>query len=209
MKLYYSAGSCSTSCHITLEESGLPYEAVEVDWDNPAQAAEVTRLNPLGTLPILITDKETLLSQNLGIHTYVADLAPAKHLLPPAGTLERAEAMNWLSFIASDMHKSFSPLFGLESISPDKQVQESVRAWSVGNIKNCLSYLETRLAGKDYLMGKAFTVADAYCSVVVNWTQWVGISIEENKNLKAYLGRVRERPAVQKVYKEEGLSEEK
>lgn len=124
MKLYYSAGSCSTSCHISLEESGFPYEAVPVDWSDAAQAAEVERLNPLGTLPIL-TDKNLTLNQNIGIHTYVADQVPQKQLLPPVGTPERAEAMSWLSFIASDLHKSFSPLFALVSVSPDKKVQEA------------------------------------------------------------------------------------
>ncbi len=207
MKLFYSAGSCSTSCHITLEESGLTYQAVKVDWDDAADSslAEIARLNPLGTLPILIADHGVVLDQNIGIHTYVADQVPAQQLLPPAGTLERAEAMNWLSFVAADLHKSFGPLFALESISPDKQAQESIRRWAIKNVKRNLAFLETRLAGKDYLMGKIFTVADAYCFVVVNWTQWMDISLDEYKNLKAYLVRILARPAVQKVYQEEGL----
>src|SRR4051812_2889521 len=107
IKLFYSAGSCSTSCHITLEESGLPYEAIEIDWDNEADpnADEAMRLNPLGTLPVAIVAPNQTLTQNIGIHTYVADLAPQKNLLPKPGTFERAEAMNWLSFVASDLHK--------------------------------------------------------------------------------------------------------
>src|SRR3954464_7385082 len=93
MKLYYSAGSCSTSCHITLEESGLKYEAIEVDWDNKSDPniSVVTKLNPLGTLPILVTDDGNQLDQNLAIHTYIADLAPDKKLLPKVGTFERAQ----------------------------------------------------------------------------------------------------------------------
>src|ERR1700721_599576 len=101
MKLYYSAGSCSTSCHITLEESGLKYEAIEVDWDNASDAniPAGSKLNPLGTLPILITDDGKQLDQNLAIHAYVAELATGKGLLPQSGTVERAEALNWLSFV--------------------------------------------------------------------------------------------------------------
>src|SRR5580704_6162401 len=103
MKLYYSAGSCSTSCHLTLEESGLKYEAIEVDWDNPSDpnVSLVSKLNSLGTLPILITDEGKQLDQNLAIHVYVADKAQGRNLLPPSGTVERAEALNWLSFICS------------------------------------------------------------------------------------------------------------
>ncbi len=206
MKLFYSAGSCSTSCHITLEESGLKYEATEVDWDKPGATEEVAQLNPLGTLPVLKTDNGTTLTQNIAIHTHIADQAPEKGLLPPTGTLERATVMNWLSFVCSDLHKAFSPLFALERISPDKNVQHAVRTWATGEVKGYLSFLDKNLTGKDYLTGKTFTVADAYAFVVVNWTQWVGISIEEYKNLKIYLARVAERPAVKKVWKEEGLA---
>ncbi len=121
MKLYYSAGSCSTSCRISLEESGLEYEAVGVDWSNPSDpnVARVDRLNPMGTLPILVVDSSRVLNQNIGIHTYIADQAKGRNLLPPAGTFERAQAMNWLSFVAADYHKSFSPFFALETISVD------------------------------------------------------------------------------------------
>src|SRR5262245_32859768 len=133
MKLYYSAGSCSTSCHITLEESGLKYEAVPIDWDNASQVAEVKRLNPLEPLPVLL-HKNLTFSQNSAIHIYVSDQAPAKKLLPPAGTPERAEALNWLSFVASDLHKGFSPLFALESISPNPEVQKAARNWASNNV---------------------------------------------------------------------------
>lgn len=206
MKLYYSAGSCSTSCHITLEESGLKYEAAEIDWEDAAQAAVVEKLNPMGTLPVL-TDKDLVLNQNIGIHTYVADQAPEKRLLPPAGTPERALVMNWLSFVASDLHKGFSPIFGLEGISPDKKIQEAVRTWSVNNVLKCVAVMESALAGKDYLTGSNFTIADAYAFVVLNWTQWTNIALDDvkHRNVKAYLARIHQRPAVQKVYQQEGL----
>ena len=107
MKLYYSAGSCSTSCHISLEESGLKYQTVAVDWDNPSDphAAEIPKMNGMGTLPILVTDDNKQLDQNLSIHMYIADKAPGKNLLPASG-IERYQAMNWLSFVAADLHKS-------------------------------------------------------------------------------------------------------
>lgn len=205
MKLYYSAGSCSTSCHITLEESGLPYEAIAIDWDKPEDLALVKKYNPLGTLPVLLADGDKVLAQNAAIHTYVAELAPDKKLLPPAGTLERAEAMHWLSFVAADLHKSFSPLFGLHNISPDKGVQETVRAWATEGVKEGLSYLESRLAGRDYVMGRDFTVVDAYAFIVVGWSQWLNISLEPYANIQAHQTRVRSRPAVRKVFEAEGL----
>lgn len=207
IKLFYSAGSCSTSCHISLEESGLKYEAIEIDWDNESDPhiAEVNRLNPMGTLPIAQIDGEKLLTQNAAIHTYIADQVPDRKLIPKVGTFERAEVMNWLSFVSSDFHKSFSPLFALQSF--EETTREEIRKWAFNNVNLCLAYLDQNLAGKDYLTGKTFTVADAYCFVVSGWTRWLKVPTDNYKNLQSYLARVYQRPAVQKVLKEEGLLE--
>jgi glutathione S-transferase len=208
MKLYYSSGSCSTSCHITLEESGLKYEAIEVDWDNPSDknAAVIEKLNPLGTLPILMTDNGTQIDQNLAIHTYVADLAPEKKLLPPSGTVERAQALNWLSFVCSDLHKSIGALFGLPGVSKDKAVLDQVRRYMVDRADQYISYLDTQLQGKEYMMGSQFTPADAYAFVVLGWTKYLEIPIAQYKNVQEYMARIAARPAVAKVLKEEGLT---
>ncbi len=207
MKLYYSAGSCSTSCHIILEESGLKYEAIEIDWDvaTDANIEVVSKLNPLGTLPILVTDSGKTLDQNLAIHTYVADLAPHKNLLPVVGSYERAQAYNWLSFVCSDLHKSIGAFFGISRISEDKNVQAAVRKNMVETANGYLSYVNTQLEGKDYLMGKQFTPADAYAFVVLGWTKWVELPITSYPNIESYLGRVASRPAVAAVLKAEGL----
>ncbi len=207
MKLYYSAGSCSTSCHIVLEESGLQYDAIEIDFDNTSDpnVALVGKLNPLGTLPILITDDGKQLDQNLAIHSYVADLVPQKNLLPANGTFERAQAMNWLSFVASDLHKGVGALFGVPYYSDDKNIQSVVRTYLLNNANNYLKYLDQNLAGKDYLMGNTFTPADAYAFVVAGWTKWLDVSLSPYKNIEAYMARVAARPAVAKVLKVEGL----
>jgi glutathione S-transferase len=207
MKLYYSAGSCSTSCHISLEESGLKYEAVGIDWDNDSDPniEIVKKLNPLGTLPIFITDEGKQLDQNVAIHTYIAEKAQDKRLFPAAG-IERAQAMNWLSFVASDLHKGIGGLFGLDAISSDPKVKESVRKYMVNRAGDYLSYMDSKLAGKDYLLGKDFSVVDAYAFVVTGWTNWLEIPLTPYKNIQTYLARIAARPAVAKVLKEEGLS---
>jgi glutathione S-transferase len=207
MKLYYSAGSCSTSCHIILEESGLKYEAIGVDFDNVADpnVALVAQLNPLGTLPIFITDEGKQLDQNLAIHIYVADKAANKKLLPALGTLERAQAINWLSFVAADLHKTIGALFSISAISDQEAIQKPVRKYYVDKSNEVLSYLNSRLAGKDYLMGKDFTPADAYAFVVLGWTQWLEIPLTPYTHIQAFISRVSARPAVTKVLKDEEL----
>lgn len=208
MKLYYSAGSCSTSCHITLEEAGVKYEAIGVNFDNAADpnVALVTKLNPLGTLPLLLTDDGKQLDQNLSIHTYVADMAPSKNLLPAYGTFERARALNWLSFVAADLHKSVGGLFSIPGISEDKAIQAVARNYLLARANETIKYLDDSLAGHDYVMGKAFTVADAYAFVVLGWTKWLEIPITPYRNIESYLARIAARPAVMKVLKTEGLA---
>jgi glutathione S-transferase len=206
MKLYYSAGACSMSCHIVLEESGLKYEAIEVDFDKPQDASLVQKMNAMNQLPVLITDDGKQLDQNIAIHQYVADKAADKKLLPPPGSFERSEALNWMSFACSDLHMSVGALFGLPMISTDAKVLEPVRKYMLDRASKSLKYLDDNLAGKDYLMGKQFTPADAYAYVVTGWTQWLEIPLTPYKNIQSYRKRIESRPAVAKVLKEEGLN---
>lgn len=208
MKLYYSPGSCSTSCHITLEESGLQYEAIEIDWENTSDPnlALITKLNPLGTLPILVTDEGKHLDQNLAIHTYIADQVGSKRLLPTVGTLARAEAMNWLAFVTSDLHKSIGGFFSLGRLPQDQAIQGAVRTQMLESANEYLNYLNTKLLSREYLTGENFTPADAYAFVVLGWTKWLEIPLAPYPQIESYLARVAARPAVAKVLKEEGLA---
>jgi glutathione S-transferase len=206
MKLYFSGGSCAMSCHIALEEAGLSYTPVQIDWDKPsAELEEMKKLNPLGVVPVLITDQGKAITQNAAILEYLADAKPSAHLLAGVGTAERAETMQWVAFVSADLHKSFSPLFMVDSITANETGRKDVRAWAEKNLHAYLSHVDKSLAGKDYICGKQFTVADCYLFTVVNWCQWVQVSTTEYKNLGAYMGRISERPAVQKVLKMEGL----
>jgi glutathione S-transferase len=207
MKLYYSAGSCSTSCHISLEEAGLKYEAIEVDFDNPSDPnLELTqKLNAMGTLPILMNDEGKQLDQNISIHLYAAGKAPEKNLFPKAGSAEYFEGMNWLSFVAADLHKSVGALFQLALYENDKTVQEAVRKIAMPRAASALKYLDTRLNGRSYIMGDHFTVIDSYAFIVASWTKHLNVSLVPYPNISAYLGRVAARPAVAKVLQAEGL----
>jgi glutathione S-transferase len=207
MKLYYSAGSCSSSCHISLEEAGLKYEAIEVDFDNASDPniALTQKLNTLGTLPIFINNEGKQLDQNMSIHLYVAGKVPEKNLFPKAGTAEYLEAINWFSFVAADLHKSVGGLFGVAAYESDKNVQAAVRQNLLVRAGETLKYLDTRLNGRPYIMGDHFTVIDSYAFIVASWTKYLDVSLVPYPNISAYLGRVAARPAVAKVLQAEGL----
>lgn len=206
MKLYYSAGSCSTSCHLTLEESGLKYEAIKLDFDKAEDAALVKKLNPMGTLPVFITDEGKQLDQNLAIHAYVAEKAAGKNLLPAKGTPEYFTALNWLSFVAADLHKAVGGLFAVPYISTDKNIQATVRTAKLIDANHALKVLDDHLAKNDFILGKNFSPADAYAFVVCGWTKWLEIPLTPYTHIQNFMKRVSDRPAVYKALKEEGLA---
>ncbi len=206
IKLFYSPGSCSMSCHIALEEAGLPYEAIRVDWENPnASLAEMERLNPLGVVPVLVSEQGKTLTQNAAILEYIADAKPSSHLLAPVGSWERSETMAWLSFVAADLHKAFAPLYALKRMSNSESGRAEIKSWAVNQIHSLLSHVDNQLQGKDFLTGKNFTIADAYLFVVVSWSKDLKIQTTAYSNLSATLDRIYRRPAVQNVFKAEGI----
>ena len=200
MKLYYSPGACSLSPHIVLHEAGLAYEPVlaSTKTHQLADGTDFYTINPLGCVPVLELDDGTRLREGPAIVQYLADQAPHKNLAPAHGTLGRYRLQEWLTFIGTEIHKTFSPLF-VPGTPEDYKPQVKQRLLAR------LQWVDSELAGKPYLMGEQFSVADAYLFTVTNWGQYVGLDISQLKNLVAYRERIAARPAVQAAMKAEGL----
>ena len=200
MKLYYSPGACSLSPHIVLEEAGLPYEAILVSTKSHKlqDGTDYYAINPLGYVPFLVMDDGQALREGPVIVQYLADLVPAKKLIPAAGTLERYRVLEWLNFIGTELHKGFSPLF-----SPDTPAD--YKPTILAQLRKRYEWVEKELAGKDYLTGPQFSVADAYLFTISNWDQYVGLELGDLPHLQAFRGRVSARPAVQAAMRAEGL----
>jgi glutathione S-transferase len=201
MKLFFKSGACSLSPHIVLEELGLKYDSEMVDLKvkKTASGADYLAINPKGYVPALQLDSGEVLTEGPAIVQYLADSQPGKKLAPANGTVERYRMQGWLTFIGTELHKQFSPLF---NPTAPQEWKEVCRA----NIERRLAYVNEQLAGKDYLMGKDFSVADAYLFTVANWTKPVKLDISGLSNLTAYMARVAARPAVQAALKAEGLA---
>ena len=200
MKLYYSPGACSLSPHIVLREAGLDFEPVlaSTKTHKLQDGTDYYTINPKGYVPLLELDNGERLSEGPAIVQYVADQAPAKKLAPPNGTFERYRLQEWLNFITSELHKGFGNLF-------NPAMPEEGKAVARARVTDRLKWVDTQLAGKQYLMGDTFSVADAYLFTVSNWAQYVGVDISGLANLVAYRARVAARPAVQEAMKAEGL----
>lgn len=200
MKLYYSPGACSLSPHIVLKESGLAFEALAAPTKTHqlADGTDYYSINPLGYVPYLVLDDGRTLREGPVIVQYIADQVPEKNLAPANGTWERYKLQEWLNTIGTELHKGFSPLF-----TPG--MPDEAKALARTRLNGRLQWVDGELAGKTYLLGNSFSVADAYLFVVAGWGKHVGIDISGFTNLMAFMARVGARPAVQEALRAEGL----
>ena len=200
MQLYYSPGACSLASHITLREAGLPVELKKADTKTKKleDGSDYFAVNSKGAVPALRLDDGQVLTEGPAILQYLADQKPESKLAPKAGTLERYRLLEWLNFITSEVHKSFSPLF-------NPAADAAVKQYTTQNLEKKFDWINKQLAGKQYLTGDQFTIADAYLFVVVNWSNFVGIDLGRWPALKAFQDRVAARPKVQEALAAEGL----
>lgn len=200
MKLYYSQGACSLSAHIALYEAGLTFEAIPAPTKTHKlpDGTDFYTINPLGYVPLLELDDGRRLHEGPAIVQYIADQVPEKNLAPANGTFERYKLQEWLTFIGTELHKNFAPLF-----KPGTPVE--TKAAASDQLKSRLAWVDGELGGKDYLLGDHFSVADGYLFNVTNWAHLVGLDISGFANLLAFRARIAARPAVITAMKAEGL----
>jgi glutathione S-transferase len=191
MKLYYSSGACSLSPHIVMRELGHNFEleAVDLGTKKTKSGKDYIAINPKGYVPALEIAEGEVLTEGPAIVQYLADKAANSDMLPKAGTLERYRAMEMLSYITSELHKSMGSLF-------DKSLTPEAKTAIIARVSKRIDHLNDILAKQHYLLGNKFSVADAYAFTVLGWSKWVGIDLAKWKNIPAYMKRIEERPAV-------------
>jgi glutathione S-transferase len=200
MKLYYSPGACSLSPHIALLEAGLPYDLVKVDLrakklDN---GDDYLKVNPKGQVPALSLDGGELVTEGPVIVQMIADKAAGKNLAPARDSAERYKLLEWLNFVTTELHKNFGPMF-----SP--VLSDDAKAFFKDRVTGKFKYVDSQLAGRDYLMGKQFTVVDGYLFTMLTWADRLKFDLSGLPNLLAYKARVAARPKVQEALTKEGL----
>jgi glutathione S-transferase len=200
MKLYYSPGACSLSPHIVAREAGIPVELKKVNTKDKTVegGGDFWKVNGRGYVPALELDNGEVLTEGPAIVQYLADQKPESGLAPKNGTIERYRVQEWLNFLTSEIHKSFSPLFKPNTPEDYKKIAKE-------NLATRFDWLDKQLGGKEYLTGKQFTVADAYLFVLLNWTKFQDIDLSRWASLAAFHTRVGARPKVQEALQNEGL----
>lgn len=200
MKLYFSPGACSLAPHIVLHELGIPFESSKTNTRDrtTADGSDWSKVSPSNFVPVLMLDNGERLTEVAVILQYLGDLKPESGLVPPCGTMPRYRVQEWLNFIATELHKGFSPMF--RPGTPDAYKEMARERLNVR-----LSHTADQLIGREFLVGNRFTVADAYLYVVSGWTRAAGIDRERWPVLRDYHARIGERPAVKAAREAEGL----
>ncbi|HVS27143.1 MAG TPA: glutathione transferase GstA [Burkholderiales bacterium] len=200
MKLYYYPGACSMAPHIVLREAGYNFDLDKVDFAamKTAGGEDYRKTNPKGYVPALKLDDGQVLTEVGVIIQYLADRKLESGLAPKAGTMDRYRLMEWVNFIATEVHKSLGAFFNPKMTPEWKEAQLAL-------VGRRFDYLTAALDGKQYVMGDKFSVADAYLFTVLNWTNLHKIDMGKWPKLKDYMARVAARPTVQKTMKAEGL----
>jgi glutathione S-transferase len=200
MKLYFAPGACSLSPHIVLREAGFNFDLEQVNNQKKKTKSgkDYWGINAKGQVPVLELDNGERITEGPVIVQYLADQKAGSGLAPANGTIERVRVQEWLNFISSEIHKSFGPIF--RPTTPD-----AYKDISRENLGKRFDWIDKQLAGRQFLIGDKFTVADAYLFTVLRWTARVNIDLGKWPNLKAYFDRIAVRPKVQEAMKAEGL----
>jgi glutathione S-transferase len=201
MKLYYAPGACSLAPHIVAREAGIDIELEKVDiaTKKTESGKDFLTINPNGYVPALEYEKGQVLTEGPVIQQFLADKKPAAGLAPACGTMERYRLQEILTFINSEIHKTYGGLFNPKVLP---EVRESILA----TLRKRFGAIDQKLAGKQFLLGDKFTVADAYLFVMTSWASHVGLDLSSLANVNAFYKRVAARPAVQAALKAEGLA---
>lgn len=200
MKLYYSPAACSLAVHIVAREANVPVELIKVDIGTHrlADGTDFYAINPRGYVPVLELDGGERVTEVAAVVQHIADLAPASALIPPAGTLARVRVQSWLTFVSSELHKGFSPLW-------HKETADSTKQSAIARLSRHFTELEAVFAQQPYLTGDAFTVADAYAYTILSWAPMLRIDMTPYPSIASYLARVTARPSVHEALIAEGL----
>ncbi|WP_374075984.1 glutathione transferase GstA [Bdellovibrio bacteriovorus] len=208
MKLYFSPGACSLAPHIVLEELGLSYDVESVDLRTKKTSAgqDYFKINPKGSVPALDLKEGGLLTECAVVLQYLCDKKPEKGLIPQVGTPERYRCLEWLNFVATDMHKGLGALFATDRMFPESPTSaQEYRTATIANMERRFAFLNSHFETNEFLMGKQYSAADAYLFTILGWANWLKVDLSKHVHVFGFMERMMGRPAVQKAMKAEGL----
>ncbi len=200
MKLFYKPGACSLASHIALRESGLDFtlQGVDVMKKRLENGDDYLLINPKGQVPALLLDDDLLLTEGVAIMQYIADRVPDRQLLAPVDTIARYQTLEWLNYVATELHKGFTPLFRPDTL-------EDYKPTVCAQLEKKLQYIDESLEDKQWLNGHRFTIADGYLFTVLRWAYAVKLNMAGYRHIEAWMKHIAARPSVAAALEAEGL----
>ncbi|WP_174509358.1 glutathione transferase GstA [Klebsiella oxytoca] len=200
MKLFYKPGACSLASHIALRESGLDFtlQGVDLMHKRLENGDDYLQINPKGQVPALLLDDDILLTEGVAIMQYIADQVPDRQLLAPVGSVARYQTLEWLNYVATELHKGFTPLF-----RPD--TPEDYKPTARAQLEKKLQYIDGSLADKQWLNGHRFTIADGYLFTVLRWAYALKLDMTGYPHIAVWMQHMAARPSVAAALAAEGL----
>lgn len=201
MKLFYAKGACSLASRIILNEIGIApdFEAVDLQTKQTETGQNFLDMNPKGCVPTLRLENGEFLTENSVIMQYLADHYQASNLLPQVGDWQRYRVLEWLNYVSTELHKGFAPLFNRE-IALD--VKQNI---FIPKLMDKFKYVDQHLHGRPYLLGKHFTLPDAYLFVVLRWAVGKKLPVTDLQNLMTYMTQLRLRKSIAEALAQEGI----
>lgn len=196
LKLYYAKGTISIAVAIALEEAGLPYEAIKVDFASAAQTKpEYLAINPKGRVPALVTDSGTVLTETGALLEYIAALAPEKGLIPDAPE-DAAHMRAVMFYMASTMHVAHAHKMRGSRWADQQSSWDDMKAKVPQTVGQCATFVASDCLRGDYVLGEIFSIADAYAFVVCDWMEGDGVPPSDYPAIAAFLAAMETRDSV-------------
>jgi glutathione S-transferase len=200
VKLYYSPGSCGLASQIALREAGQAFQLIKVDFSTKSTVeGDYFEVTPKGFVPALKLADGDVLTESAVILQWIADNYPAQRLLPAYGSRERYTALEWVNYVATDLHRGMALMFSpfVDAASKDR--------FAEGSLVSKFEYIEAHLSEREYVLGTDFSVADAYLYNVLCWPPRVNVDISGYASIQKFMDRMEQRPSVRASREAEGL----
>jgi glutathione S-transferase len=199
LKLYYSPGSCAVASRIALEETGIPYELVTLNFaQNQQRSPEYLKINPKGRVPALVTERGVI-TENPAILSYIAQSNPAAKLAPLDDPFAFGQMQAFNNYIASTVHVAHAHGRRGTRWADDANAINEMKRKVPETMTACFEVIEHDMLAGPWVMGNAYTVADPYLFTLSSWLESDNVDIAKFPKVQDHFRRMAERPAVKRA----------
>jgi len=199
--LYWAQETGAMAPQVLLEEVGVEYQRVIIDMEKGEEMqADYLAVNPRGQIPALFLPDGSLLTESAAMVLYIAERYPESGLLPPPGSVERAQVYRWLFYAVANIYEADLRLYYSERFATEADCADSIKNKASEDMNSAWELLEQQLGDGPYLLGEQYSVIDPYLLMLAYWHQQPQELLARCPKLKRLCDTVQQRPAVQRIW---------